>query len=74
MLFRSPGIDAWRVRLEMAYKFADAVNRYGGDCTVIHLPKDRGIYGNTHFPFADLNNLEIADELDKWLAEKGLDI
>ena len=69
-----PGFDAWRVRLEMAYIFADAVNRHGGDCKVIHLPKDRGICGNTHFPFADLNNLEIAAELDAWLHEKGLDI
>ena len=32
-----------------------------------------GIKGNTHFMFADLNNMEIADLLSKWLAEKGLD-
>lgn len=68
-----PGIDAWRVRLEMAYIFADTINRHGGDCKVIHLPKDLQISGNTHFPFADLNNLQIADEMENWLRQKGLD-
>lgn len=67
-----PGQDGWRVRLEMAYEWADAVNRHGGDATVVHLPKI-GIFGNTHFPFSDLNNLEIADLMSGWLHEKGLD-
>ena len=44
----------------------DAVNRRGGDVTVVHLP-EIGIRGNTHFPFSDLNNLEIADLLYKFL-------
>ena len=43
-----------------------------GDVTVIHLP-EIGIKGNTHFPFSDLNNIEIADLLSDWLKEKGLD-
>lgn len=68
----NPGIDGWRVRLQMARKWRDVVNKYGGDVTVIHLP-EIGIKGNTHFPFSDLNNLEIADLLSKWLKEKGLD-
>lgn len=64
--------DSWRVRLVMARKWADAVNRHGGDATVVHLP-EIGIYGNTHFPFADLNNVEIADHMEKWLHAKNLD-
>jgi hypothetical protein len=68
----SPGQDAWRVRLQMARLWRDAVNRRGGDVTLIHLP-DIGIKGNTHFPFADLNNVQIADLMSKWLREKGLD-
>jgi hypothetical protein len=36
------------------------------------LPKI-GITGNTHFPFSDLNNIEIADQMSKFLKEKGLD-
>jgi len=68
----NPGTDGWRVRLEMARLWRDAVNRYGGDVTVVHLP-EIGIKGNTHFPFSDLNNVEIADQMSEWLKEKGLD-
>jgi len=68
----NPGQDGWRVRLAMARLWADAVNRHGGDVTVVHLP-EIGIYGNTHFPFSDLNNIEIADLLSKFFHEKGLD-
>lgn len=66
------GEDNWRVRLAMARLWRDAVNRKGGDVTLVHLPA-LGIRGNTHFPFSDLNNLEIADLMSKYLAEKGLD-
>ncbi|KAA2762796.1 alpha/beta hydrolase, partial [Alistipes onderdonkii] len=38
----------------------------------IHLP-EIGLHGNTHFPFSDLNNVEVADHLSKWLYEKNLD-
>ena len=31
------------------------------------------IRGNTHFPFADLNNVQIADLMAGFLARKGLD-
>jgi len=68
----NPGQDGWRVRLEMARLWRDAVNKYGGDVTVVHLP-EIGIKGNTHFPFSDLNNVEIADLMSEWLKEKGLD-
>lgn len=68
----NPGQDGWRVRLEMARLWRDAVNRHGGDVTVVHLP-EIGIKGNTHFPFSDLNNLEVADLLSDWLKEKKLD-
>ncbi len=65
------GQDHWRVRLAMARLFADAVNRRGGDVPVVHLP-EVGIRGNTHFPFSDLNNLEVADLMSKFLETKGL--
>jgi len=68
----NPGQDMWRIRLEMARLWAAAVNRHGGDATVVHLP-ETGILGNTHFPFSDLNNLEIADLMSDWLAKKGLE-
>ncbi|MBQ7516411.1 MAG: alpha/beta hydrolase, partial [Schwartzia sp.] len=63
--------DGWRARLEMARLWAETVNRHGGDATVVHLP-DVGVTGNTHFPFSDLNNIEVADLMEAWLQEKGL--
>ena len=68
----NPGQDGWRARLEMARLWRDKVNKHGGDVTVVHLP-EIGIKGNTHFPFSDLNNIEIADLMSVWLKEKGLD-
>lgn len=56
----------------MADKWAAAVNKHGGDVSVVRLPKV-GIKGNTHFPFSDLNNVEVADHLSAWLKEKKLD-
>ncbi|MHA8104710.1 alpha/beta hydrolase [Aquirufa nivalisilvae] len=67
----NPGADGWRARLEMARKWRDTVNKYGGDVTVVHLP-EIGIKGNTHFPFSDLNNVEIAELLYNFLKNKGL--
>jgi acyl dehydratase/pimeloyl-ACP methyl ester carboxylesterase len=66
------GQDQWRVRLAMARRWAEVVNRHGGDVTVVRLP-DVGLYGNTHFPFSDLNNTAVADEMHKFLTAKGLD-
>lgn len=68
----NPGADGWRARLEMARKWRDAVNRRGGDVTVVHLP-EIGIRGNTHFPFSDLNNVEVADVMSEFLKRKALD-
>lgn len=68
----NPGQDGWRVRLEMARKWRDTVNRHGGDVTVVHLP-ELGIHGNTHFPFSDLNNRQVADLMSKFLSGKKLD-
>lgn len=67
-----PAQDSWRARLEMARLWRDTVNRHGGDVTLIHLP-EIGIRGNTHFPFSDLNNVQIADLVSKFLADKQLD-
>lgn len=66
------GTDNWRTRLAMAKLFCNTINKYGGDATLVHLPKI-GIKGNTHFPMSDLNNIQIAHLMAKWLKEKGLD-
>lgn len=66
------GQDNWRVRLAMARLWVDAINKRGGDARLVHLPKI-GIRGNTHFLMSDLNNVEIADQVSRFLAEKKLD-
>lgn len=66
------GEDNWRVRLAMARLWVAAVNKHGGDARLVHLP-EIGIRGNTHFMFADLNNVQIADLVSKFLHEKKLD-
>lgn len=68
----NPGQEQWRVFLQVARLWRDAVNRHGGDVTVVHLP-EIGIRGNTHFPMSDLNNVQVADHLLQYLANKGLD-
>ncbi|MBD2701562.1 alpha/beta fold hydrolase [Spirosoma sp. BT702] len=64
--------DHWRAGLEMAKIWAATINKHGGKATVVHLP-ETGIKGNTHFPFSDLNNLQIAALLSDFLKEKKLD-
>ena len=68
----NPGQDGWRVRLAMAKLWVETINRHGGDAKVVHLP-EIGVRGNTHFPFSDLNNVQLADLMSKFLAEKNLD-
>ena len=66
------GQDNWRVRLAMARLWVDAINKRGGDARLVHLP-EIGIKGNTHFLMSDLNNVQIADLVSKFLTEKKLD-
>jgi len=66
------GQDNWRVRLAMARLWVAAINKHGGDAQLVHLPQI-GIRGNTHFLMSDLNNVQIADLVSTFLAEKKLD-
>lgn len=65
-------VEVWRIASTRAKAFVEAVNRHGGNATLVMLP-EIGIKGNTHAPFADLNNVEIADQLESWLKDKRLD-
>jgi hypothetical protein len=58
--------------LELGRRFVNTIQKYGGNATLVELPKI-GIYGNTHFLFAELNNAELADHLSVWMNENGLD-
>lgn len=65
-------LDFRRRNVLKAQYMVDAINRHGGDAENLLLP-DIGITGNAHFPMLELNNVEIADLLSVFLAEKGLD-
>jgi pimeloyl-ACP methyl ester carboxylesterase len=70
--FPAPAIDVWRLSARASRKFAEALNRRGGDASILDLPSI-GIRGNTHFPFSDLNSMQIADLLSEFLHAKGLE-
>lgn len=57
--------------LELSKRFVDLVNKYGGNAEVLMLA-DEGLTGNTHIPFADLNNVAVADLVSKFLDAHGL--
>jgi hypothetical protein len=64
--------DRYRPTVAESRQFVDLVNRHGGQAEVLLLP-EAGLRGNTHIPFADLNNVAVADLLSKYLREQGLD-
>jgi pimeloyl-ACP methyl ester carboxylesterase len=66
------GVELWRMVHIRAEQFVAAVNARGGDATLIDLPA-LGFRGNTHFPMSDLNNGEVAEVLEAFLAARGLD-
>lgn len=67
-----PGPDLLRARRAMCQLMVERINARGGRAEIIDLPTI-GITGNTHFPMSDLNNVQIADLVSKWLSEKSLD-
>ncbi len=66
------GIELWRVNSQRAQQFVDAVNKAGGNARLVFLPKV-GLVGNTHFAFADLNNFQVAQQMQSFLHQYGLD-
>ena len=69
----NPHADYWRAAVEMANRWTKTINRHGGHAKVVKLP-DVGIKGNSHFPFAEKNNLDVAHVLANWLHSEKLDI
>lgn len=65
------GGSNWEVRLKMAREFVEAVNRHGGNATLVELPKI-GIKGNSHFLMQELNNDVIAAQVAQWLDKNNL--
>ena len=67
----NPFLEEWRLRIELMKVWEETLKKHGGDVEIVMLP-EVGIHGNTHFPFSDLNNLEVADLLYQYLEDKKL--
>ena len=61
----------WTNFSKLADAFVRVVNERGGQAEVLHLP-EAGLSGNSHIPFADLNNAEVARLFFAYLDENGL--
>jgi pimeloyl-ACP methyl ester carboxylesterase len=65
------GVETWRVNTRRAAQFVDVLQRHGGDAEIVYLP-DKGLHGNTHGAFNDLNNVDIARLFVEFLTSRGL--
>ena len=61
----------WSGTVAQSREFVRVVNAHGGQAEVLMLPS-AGLEGNTHIPFADLNNVAVADQLTTFLEKHGL--
>lgn len=62
----------WTKSLDLCKQFIALVNANGGKAEILLLPSV-GLKGNTHIPFADLNNVAVADQLSAFLHRNKLD-
>lgn len=62
----------WSAQFKFCQQFVEAVNRHGGRAEILELSR-AGLKGNTHIPFADMNNVAVADLLSAFLQKHGLD-
>jgi hypothetical protein len=62
----------WTKSFEYCQQFVDLINANGGHAEILRLPSV-GLTGNTHIPFADLNNVAVADQLSAFLQRTRLD-
>lgn len=62
----------WSAASRLCQQFVEIVNANGGHAEILSLPAV-GLKGNTHIPFADLNNVAVADELSAFLKRNHLD-
>lgn len=62
---------SWAPLLTLCREFVKIVNARGGKAEILMLP-DAGLKGNTHIPFADMNNEEVAQLFLQWVDRQKL--
>jgi hypothetical protein len=60
------------VRVERFKLMAKKINELGGNAVNLYLPQ-QGVFGNTHYPYADTNHTQVADQIKLWMKQQGLD-
>lgn len=64
---------SWSAFAATCREFVNLINERGGHAEILFLPSV-GLKGNTHIPFADLNNVAVADQLSIFLRQNKLDL
>ena len=62
-------LPTWQARFDACQAFIKRVTDAGGRAEML-APPDRGIRGNSHMIMQDKNNLQIADLIIQWIAER----
>jgi hypothetical protein len=62
----------WSGQFKLCQQFVAILNAHGGHAEILLLPSV-GLKGNTHIAFADMNNVQVADQLSLFLKKHHLD-
>jgi pimeloyl-ACP methyl ester carboxylesterase len=65
-----PSLPSWQARFEACQALIGRLGAAGGQAQMLN-PPDRGIRGNSHMIMQDRNNLQIADLILHWIAERA---
>jgi hypothetical protein len=61
----------WTKLSQASIKYNKALSDMGGKIDFVSLP-DKGIKGNTHMLMMDTNSDQVAELVQKWMADNGL--
>ena len=65
-----PSLPSWQQRFEACQALIGRISAAGGQAQMLN-PPERGIRGNSHMIMQDRNNLQIADSILQWIAERA---
>jgi pimeloyl-ACP methyl ester carboxylesterase len=64
-----PTLPTWQARFEACQTFIGRITSAGGRAEMLN-PAERGIHGNSHMIMQDMNSLQIADLILKWVDQR----
>lgn len=66
-----PQSELWTKLSQASLKYHKALSGMGGKVDLVSLP-EKGIKGNTHMLMMDTNSDQVAELVQKWMADRGL--